>query len=65
MLINSSAIIAALTHYLANIPELENTRASDETVKTIFKSKALRERMRNSGMWRFGDDDEEDDSAKE
>ena len=64
MLINSSATIAALTYYLANIPELENARVSDETVKEIFKSKRVRDRMRNSGLWRFGDDDEEEKSAK-
>ena len=64
MLIDTSATIAALTYYLANIPELENTRVSDETIKTIFKSKRVRDRMRNSGMWRFGDDDEEEESAK-
>jgi len=56
----SSATIATFNDYLANIPELDNTRASDETIKSIFKSKRLRERMRNSGLWRFGDDDEED-----
>ena len=60
MLINSSATIAALTYYLANIPELENARVSDETVKEIFKSKRVRNRMRNSDLWRFGDDDEEE-----
>lgn len=64
MLKDASATIAALTYYLANVPELDNSRASDETVKTIFKSKALRERMRNSGMWRFGDDDEAEESPE-
>jgi Zn-dependent M28 family amino/carboxypeptidase len=64
MLKNASAVIVGLTFYLANIPELDNSRASDETVKSIFKSKALRARMRNSGMWRFGDDDEEEETAK-
>lgn len=57
MLINSSATIAALTYYLANIPELDSTRASDSEVKEIFKDPKLRERMRNSGMWRFGAED--------
>jgi len=64
MLKNASAVIAGLTYYLANIPELDNSRASDDTVKTIFKSKALRDRMRNSGMWRFGPDDEEEPKAQ-
>jgi hypothetical protein len=64
MLKNASALIAGLTYYLASIPELDNSRAYDETVKAIFKGKALRARMRNSGMWRFGDDDEEEEPAK-
>jgi len=53
----SSATIAALTYYLANIPELDSTRAPDSEVKEIFKDPKLRERMRNSGMWKFGDEE--------
>lgn len=57
MLMNASAIVAGLTYYLANIPELDNSRASDEAVMEIFKSERLRDRMRSSGLWRFDDDE--------
>lgn len=51
----SSATIAALTYWLANVPGLETNRQSEEQIKANFKNPQIQDRMRNSGIWPFAE----------
>lgn len=50
----SSATIAALVYRLANEPDLPTTRATPAEIEESFKKAGLEERMRNVGLWPFG-----------
>ena len=51
----SSATVAALTYWLANEPGLDATRMSPQEAAGLFAEKGLEERMRELGLWTFGD----------
>lgn len=52
----STAVIAALTYYLANVADLPSTRETPESVEANFRKFDLQNRMRGVGLWPFGAD---------
>ena len=55
MISESTATIAALTYYLANVEGLDTSRLDREGVLKLFDDPRIRERMFSSGLWPLAD----------
>jgi len=63
LMAESSATIAALTYWLANVPGLETNRQTDDEIKAHFNNPKILDRMRNSGIWPFAEKKTPDETA--
>lgn len=58
MVAESTATIAALTYYLANVEGLNATRLDEAGAIALFRDAKLVDRLKHSGIWPFADEDE-------
>ncbi|MFM1850328.1 MAG: hypothetical protein RIS54_12 [Verrucomicrobiota bacterium] len=58
MVAESTATIAALTYYLANVEGLDATRLDEAGAIALFRDAKLVDRLKHSGIWPFADEDE-------
>jgi hypothetical protein len=63
LMAESSATIAALTYWLANVPGLETNRQTEDEIKAHFNNPKILDRMRNSGIWPFAEKKDPDETA--
>lgn len=60
----STATIAALTYYLANVEQLDAKRMDRAEIIDLFAKAGMVDRMRSSGIWPFGDEPIDADKSK-
>ena len=64
MIAESTATIAALTYYLANVEGLDASRLERTAMLALFDDERIKQRMLSSGLWPLADDEADAEAAK-